>query len=216
MFWHFHFFSGTDFFSHPAFVGRAETCRKHSVSRPAAPSPNDTLTSFMRRGAKGEERGGRGSVWRWVGGTGGGGSRGRGHISRLPRQRLSVNGVPRRNGGDADSWTSRRETPNKQRLSHQVIVGGDKLRRRPLSCHVANHIVEACGGETIRGDTLSLVLLEEAAVRLTATRKNTLPRKGKEGGGGGAMLTSSLCAVLCGHRRTESRLQQMSCGADYK
>lgn len=81
----------------------------------------------------------------------------------------------------SESRTSRLETPNKQRLSHRVNVGSDKPQRRPPSCDVANQRAEACGG----GDNprrRPLVLLGEAAARLTATSEEKHFASEREGG----------------------------------
>lgn len=121
------------------------------MSRPGAPSSNDTPTSFTRRGAKGEEGGGERKRLA---------PRGRevvvGGWRRRRRRRRGREGEAASADCQAasecqrrslpESRTSRLETPNKQRLSHRVNVGGDKLQRRPPSCDAANQRAEACGG----------------------------------------------------------------------
>lgn len=194
----------------------------------------------MRRGANGEEGGGvgeGGSQEEEASGTEGRRGEGPGRVERArPHQttatpHLSVSGVPTRNRGEADGQTSRPETPNKQRLSHRVNVGGggsggDKLQSRPPSCGVANQGAEhaeerqseGTPSRPIRGGCSSSDRKEKK--HFASEREGGRGVRDGDGGGGvgggGVMLTSSLCAVLCGHRRTESRLQQMSCGADYK
>lgn len=136
---------------------------------------------YAKRSERRGKGGGRGGVWHQEGGRGRG-KRGRRRgregeaasadcqaVSKCQRRSLS------------ESWTSRLETPNKQRLSHRVNVGGDKPQRRPPSCDFANQSAEACGG----GDNPKrrpLVLLGEAAARLTATSEEKHFASEREGG----------------------------------
>lgn len=66
--------------------------------------------------------------------------------------------------------------------------------------------MEKAIGEDTRPARGDLCLLSPFLARVLA---NSTPLKKDT-------VTSSLCAALCGHKGTESCLQQMSCGADYK